>query len=179
MLHFSLPLLTWLAYAAPAYLIGPCLFRLRYARWPVAERFPPRTFYQWMDTLLFCALMGYSAWLAFGPSPSDALPALLGAGLALWLAGCALRLWAVLSLGRHWRIGQDEGDATHHYVANGPYRFIRHPINTALIIVSAGQGLLTGFDTRACLLCAGAIIYALVQNAAEDRRWRRASANRQ
>jgi protein-S-isoprenylcysteine O-methyltransferase Ste14 len=162
----------WLLYAVPAYVLYTLAFRLRYGFSPVAERFPPRTLYQWMDTLLFCVLTGYSAWLVLGPWPqrSDAIS--VPGGVALWVAGVALRWWAIAALGRHWRIGQDESDGRAEFVARGPYRFVRHPINIGLLLVAGGMVLLSGLEVRALILLGYAVVYYLVQGPIEDRRWR-------
>lgn len=169
-----LAVVLWLLYALPAYVLYTLVFRVRYGFSPVAERFPPRTLYQWMDTLLFVVLNGYSAWLVLGrwPERTDAIS--VGGGAALWSAGVILRWWAIAALGPHWRIGQDEGDGRAEFVARGPYRFVRHPINIGLVLVAGGMVLLSGVEARALVLLGYAAVYYLVQGRIEDRRWGRA-----
>jgi protein-S-isoprenylcysteine O-methyltransferase len=61
-------------------------------------------------------------------------------GLAIFSAGVAFRFWAMLVLGRFFTFQvsiQDE----HRVVANGPYRFVRHPGYTGLLAASAGLGI--------------------------------------
>lgn len=171
-----LAIVLWLLYAVPAYVLYTLVFRLRYGFSPVAERFPPRDLYGCMDMLLFATLMGYSAWLVLGPWPTREDAISLLAGGALWVAGVGLRWWAIAALGKHWRIGQDEKDERAAFVATGPYRLLRHPINAALILVAAGMMLLTGPEARAVLLLAVSIVYYAVQGRAEDRRWRKGKA---
>jgi protein-S-isoprenylcysteine O-methyltransferase Ste14 len=67
----------------------------------------------------------------------------LAAGLTLVVAGFALRVWAVRTLGRFfkYRVVVQEG---HEVVASGPYARIRHPSYTGMIICSAGVGLALG-----------------------------------
>ncbi len=110
----SLPAITWLCYAVPAYLLWPLVFRVRYGRSPLAERFPPRDLYSTIDFVLALCLIGYSAWIVFGAIP---LPISTWAGLGVFGVGLALRAWAVLSLGRNWRIGQDTHDTTTVFVS--------------------------------------------------------------
>jgi protein-S-isoprenylcysteine O-methyltransferase Ste14 len=68
---------------------------------------------------------------------------LFGAGIALMLAGIVLRQWAVAMLGDSFTIvvrvreGQDVIDT-------GPYRFVRHPSYTGMLITFAGFGLALG-----------------------------------
>ena len=64
-------------------------------------------------------------------------------GLALMWAGMALRFWAVLVLGRFFRITvtvQDE----HRLIDNGPYRLLRHPAYSGSLITLIGLGLAFG-----------------------------------
>jgi protein-S-isoprenylcysteine O-methyltransferase Ste14 len=171
-LSAMLPIVLWLVYAVPAYVLWTLVFRVRYGFSPVAERFPPRNMYQWMDTLLFVTLLGYSAWLVLGPRPDPARALSVPAGFAVWALGVGLRWWAISTLGKHWRIGQDEKDQRAAFVATGPYRLIRHPINAALILVAGGMLLMNGPEARTLVLLGVSVIYYAVQGRAEDRRWR-------
>jgi protein-S-isoprenylcysteine O-methyltransferase Ste14 len=67
----------------------------------------------------------------------------LAAGLTLVVAGFALRVWAVHTLGRFfkYRVVVQEG---HEVVETGPYARVRHPSYTGMIICSAGVGLMLG-----------------------------------
>jgi protein-S-isoprenylcysteine O-methyltransferase Ste14 len=165
--------LTWLAYAGVFYIGWTVGFRGRYGRWPVAYRVPPRSgreaVYTLADLGLNLSLMGYTAWLVLGPRPE---PVSVVGGVLLVVLGAALRLWTVVVLGSNWRMGQDESDTT-QFVAQGPYRIMNHPINTALVVVAVGQGFLTGFDGRAMFLVAAAGLYLVVQAGAERAFWAR------
>ena len=163
-----LPAITWLTFAITAYVLWPVVHRLRYGRSPIAERFPPRDLYGWIDFALGVCLVAYSVWIVFGPPPR---PVSMTAGVMVWAAGFALRMWTVLTLGPNWRIGQDETDTSVEYVATGPYRFLKHPINAALIVVGLGQMLMTGVDARAVFLVAFAAAYYIAQARAEERFW--------
>ena len=166
-----LPVVLWLIYAVPAYVLYTLVFRARFGFSPVAERFPPRNLYGWMDTLLFTVLLGYSAWLLLGRGPARSDAVSLPAGISLWCAGVGLRWWAIAALGPHWRIGQDAHDQRAEFVLRGPYRFLRHPINAALVLVAAGIVLMSGIEVRVMVLLSYAVLYYLVQGRAEDRRW--------
>jgi protein-S-isoprenylcysteine O-methyltransferase Ste14 len=162
----------WLVYAVPAYLLWPLIFRSRYRFWPFAERFPPRDLYGWVDLFLGLMLVGYSAWVVLRPHAGATTST---AGAAVWGCGFLLRWWAVAALGRNWRIGQDPSDQRAEFVATGPYKLMRHPINAALILVAIGQALMTGLDAGAMGLLTYAVVYFVVQGRAEERRW--ATAN--
>jgi protein-S-isoprenylcysteine O-methyltransferase Ste14 len=64
-------------------------------------------------------------------------------GLALMAAGVAVRQWAIAVLGRYFsptvRLLED-----HRVVAQGPYRFVRHPSYTGMILTLVGLGLAGG-----------------------------------
>lgn len=169
--------MTWLVYAVPAYVVWPVVFRRRYGHAAWVEPLVPRTAYQWTDFGLGLLLSGYTVWLAASWAAGGAAAVVrfdgrVAAGLGVCASGCGLRVWAVWALGPHWRIGQDDSDQKHEFVVRGPYRYYRHPINLALVIVAVGQGVLTGLDARAWALIGGAAVYAAIQNAREDRHWR-------
>ena len=60
------------------------------------------------------------------------LTGLLGDAMAL--AGLAVMLWARVTLGRNWS-GGVVLKADHELVTSGPYRFVRHPIYSGLLLL--------------------------------------------
>jgi protein-S-isoprenylcysteine O-methyltransferase Ste14 len=74
-------------------------------------------------------------------------------GLALLWGGLALRWWAVLELGRFFQVTvvvQDD----HRVVETGPYRVLRHPSYTGLLLIFVGVGFTLGnwLSVAACLV---------------------------
>ena len=70
----------------------------------------------------------------------------LGIGLvadAIAFAGLAVMLWARVVLGRNWSadVALKEG---HELVTSGPYRFVRHPIYTGLLLMALGYAVWRG-----------------------------------
>ena len=67
----------------------------------------------------------------------------LGLGVAVTLAGIALRAWAIVSLGRYFRrsVSIETGQ---RIVRRGPYRLLRHPSYAGLILMFGGFGLAFG-----------------------------------
>ena len=65
------------------------------------------------------------------------------AGVSVLVAGFGLRAWSVRTLGRFfkYRVVVQEG---HQVIESGPYRRIRHPAYTGMVMCSAGLGLTTG-----------------------------------
>ena len=62
-----------------------------------------------------------------------ATPIAFGAAF-LCVAGLAFALWARLTLGRNWS-GVVALKEAHNLVEHGPYRFVRHPIYTGMLIM--------------------------------------------
>jgi protein-S-isoprenylcysteine O-methyltransferase len=65
------------------------------------------------------------------------------AALGLLIAGFALRIWAVVTLGRFFTVDVAVHD-DHVLVASGPYRVMRHPSYTGLLLEFAGLGVALG-----------------------------------
>jgi len=67
----------------------------------------------------------------------------LALGLAVFAAGLALRAWAVHELGRFFKFTVVV-QADHRVVDSGPYRLIRHPSYTGLLMAALGLGISLG-----------------------------------
>jgi protein-S-isoprenylcysteine O-methyltransferase Ste14 len=66
---------------------------------------------------------------------------ILGAiGAVLFACGIALAVWARLHLGRNWGMPMTQR-AEPELVTSGPYRFVRHPIYSGLLIAMLGTAL--------------------------------------
>ena len=78
-------------------------------------------------------------------------------GAVLCGCGLAIAIWARLILGRNWS-GVVTLKENHERVQHGPYRFVRHPIYTGLIVMALGTavnyGRAIGFALLAAL-CGG------------------------
>jgi protein-S-isoprenylcysteine O-methyltransferase Ste14 len=74
---------------------------------------------------------------------APARPALETAGVVLMWLGLATRGWAVAALGASFRTTV-EVDADQAVVSTGPYRWIRHPSYTGLLLIVAGYGVASG-----------------------------------
>jgi protein-S-isoprenylcysteine O-methyltransferase len=67
-------------------------------------------------------------------------PALAWVGIVMIWAGMAFRLWAILTLGAFFRTSVVVQDG-HRLVSSGPYRWLRHPAYTGVIVTMVGLGL--------------------------------------
>ena len=107
-------------------------------------------------------LMLLSLFLLFAPLPwldRRILP--IGAiwgilGLALHAGSFGLAIAARRTLGRNWS-GEITHKADHELIRSGPYRFVRHPIYSAMLGMFAGTALVSG-DVHAFL---GAAVMAV------------------
>jgi protein-S-isoprenylcysteine O-methyltransferase Ste14 len=82
--------------------------------------------------------------LLFGPdAEGSGLETLRGAGLAMTLAGLAFAIWARLTIGRNWS-GTVELKENHELVRRGPYRIVRHPIYSGLLLAMLGTAMAFG-----------------------------------
>jgi len=83
-----------------------------------------------------------------------------GVALVLLWAGIALRQWSFRTLGRYFTFTiETSGDQP--VIATGPYRVLRHPSYTGLLLVLVGIGLLLG-NWLSLLAVAVAVTAALV-----------------
>lgn len=64
-------------------------------------------------------------------------------GIALIWAGMSFRLWAIITLGKFFRITVRMQDS-HQLVTAGPYKILRHPSYTGGLITCLGIGLALG-----------------------------------
>jgi protein-S-isoprenylcysteine O-methyltransferase Ste14 len=62
---------------------------------------------------------------------------------ALALAGLVVMLWARVTLGRNWSAGVVLKE-DHALVTSGPYRFVRHPIYSGLMLLALGWAVWRG-----------------------------------
>ena len=69
-------------------------------------------------------------------------PALAAAGTFLFVAGLAVAVWARLHLGRNWGMPMTAKDEP-ELVTSGPYRLIRHPIYSGILLGLVGTALAT------------------------------------
>jgi protein-S-isoprenylcysteine O-methyltransferase Ste14 len=64
-------------------------------------------------------------------------PWLQGIGLAVFVAGLALAIWARVYLGRNWGMPMSQ-KVDPELVTSGPYRRVRHPIYSGMILAMIG-----------------------------------------
>jgi protein-S-isoprenylcysteine O-methyltransferase Ste14 len=75
-------------------------------------------------------------------NPATANVPLIAVGLILCVLGILLAIWARLHLGRNWSPAPNLKEG-HELVTSGPYRLVRHPIYTGIIMAMLGTALIT------------------------------------
>jgi protein-S-isoprenylcysteine O-methyltransferase Ste14 len=109
-----------------------------------------------LSTSLISALLIKS--FALLPIPIPYIPRQLLA-MVVVLGGLGLRYYAVNTLGRFFTT-QVSIQSQHRLITDGPYRCIRHPAYTGLLITFAGAGVAMG-DFLALLIVTGPVFLAL------------------
>jgi protein-S-isoprenylcysteine O-methyltransferase Ste14 len=103
----------------------------------------------WVSRGLHVLMVNVALVLLFVPVPGLTrryLPAttiLIPLGLTIQVCSVLLAGWARRHLGRNWS-GRVTIKVDHELVRSGPYRFVRHPIYTALLGMYAGTTLVSG-----------------------------------
>jgi protein-S-isoprenylcysteine O-methyltransferase Ste14 len=82
-------------------------------------------------------------------------PAIQAVGLILFASGLALAVWARIYLGRNWGMPMTER-AEPELVTSGPYRFVRHPIYSGLLLALLGTALATNLYWLIAVVIVGA-----------------------
>jgi len=97
-----------------------------------------------------------------------ASPAIGSLGVALTVAGIAFAIWARWHLGENWSatVTLKEG---HELINTGPYRHIRHPIYTGMLLAFVGTALALG-ESRA-LISVGIVLVAFYAKAKKEERF--------
>ncbi len=96
-----------------------------------------------------------------GSSPTNN-PWLQGIGLVLFVSGLALAIWARRYLGRNWGMPMSQ-KVDPELVTTGPYRSIRHPIYSGIILAMIGTTIsVSVFWLVAVVVLGGYFIYSAV-----------------
>jgi protein-S-isoprenylcysteine O-methyltransferase len=92
----------------------------------------------------------------------------LGLGVVMILAGAALRDWAIVTLGRYFRreVTIEPGQ---RIVRRGPYRVLRHPSYTGLLLSLVGLGLAFGSWVGAAVVLLAVLVGMLPRIHVEER----------
>jgi protein-S-isoprenylcysteine O-methyltransferase Ste14 len=89
-------------------------------------------------------------------------PLLEGIGLAIWVLGLALAVWARVYIGRNWGMPMSRKDSP-DLVTSGPYHRIRHPIYAGILLALVGTTVAVSLYWLVAVVLIGAyFIYSAV-----------------
>lgn len=108
-------------------------------------------------SLLFALSVKNFHWFTIGLSAN----AKLNIGFSLLALGLGLRIYAVFCLGTFFTT-QLSIQTTHRLIIKGPYRYIRHPSYTGLILSFTGAGIAMG-DFLSVFILLIPLIYILIK----------------
>jgi protein-S-isoprenylcysteine O-methyltransferase Ste14 len=136
--HWLFPVV-WIGFAAYWFISAKRVKRIKQP-----EPFLARWTHLVLSSLAYA--MTFSDKFGFGPLGWQILPQsslAFFAGAATTLAGLSFAVWARMILGQNWSgsVALKEG---HRLILTGPYRLVRHPIYTGIIIGLAGTALAIG-----------------------------------
>jgi protein-S-isoprenylcysteine O-methyltransferase Ste14 len=89
-----------------------------------------------------------------------------GLGLVLFAAGLGFAIWARVHIGRNWG-GPMTQKIDPELVTSGPYRLVRHPIYSGILLAGAGTALALGWTWLIAVLLAG--VYFVYSATVEER----------
>ncbi|HEY7053200.1 MAG TPA: isoprenylcysteine carboxylmethyltransferase family protein [Mycobacterium sp.] len=78
-----------------------------------------------------------------------------GVGLAAFFAGLALAVWARIYIGRNWGMPMSQ-KIDPELVTSGPYRVVRHPIYSGVILAMIGTAIAISWDWLVVAVLLGA-----------------------
>lgn len=84
-------------------------------------------------------------------------PAIRAAGAFLCAAGVALAIWARVHLGANWS-GRPATKEAHELITSGPYRCVRHPIYSGMLLAMVGTFLVSGLPGLLTLIGFGIVV---------------------
>ncbi|MGK4003230.1 isoprenylcysteine carboxylmethyltransferase family protein [Sorangium sp. So ce1036] len=144
----SLAVVAWALYLLVAFMLRSVVQRRRTGSTGFVGVTDPPLSLRWMGGALFVVafvLSGAAPLLALAgvARPVGALdrPLVAALGALLFAAGLPLTLWSQLAMGASWRIGVDPGART-ALVTAGPFRQVRNPIFTAMVLAVLGIALM-------------------------------------
>jgi protein-S-isoprenylcysteine O-methyltransferase len=130
---------------------------------PVRDRGSLYLIYALISVGYFVAFWGWNR-----PPPPILPQEFVWLGGAVALAGFALRLWSVVTLGKYFtyvvKVSSDQ-----NVVDTGPYRLIRHPSYTGALLAGVGIGLSLGYALAPAVIGLTSLVAYLVRIAVEEK----------
>ena len=134
-------------------------FSMRRARlaWPRGLR---------IRALILVAAIVLARFGAFRGHGVNTDPWLAGLGLAFFAMGLGFAIWARIHIGRNWGTPMMEKSEP-ELVVSGPYRLVRHPIYSGILVAGIGTALALSWWWLSAVVLAG--VYFLYSARVEER----------
>ncbi|MDB5423812.1 MAG: putative protein-S-isoprenylcysteine methyltransferase [Phenylobacterium sp.] len=155
------PLLLTIALAAQEIYAG------RLSRTEARARDKGSLYVVWILTGLGYAA-AFSLWSSRHPPGPKLGPWALWAGAATALAGIALRLWSVRTLGRYFTFVVKVSD-DQPVIDTGPYRRLRHPSYAGALLTAIGMGLSLRYAYAPLIIVAPQLLALVIRMRVEER----------
>ncbi len=128
-------------------LINLLSFAFEFIQWQERRSEAAKTDKGSLVILLTCTALGLGV-LVSAPAavPAAAIrptSVAFAAGMTIYLVGFGVRRWSEMTLGRYFTFTVMTS-ADQPVITSGPYRFVRHPGYTGVLLVVIGSGLVTG-----------------------------------
>jgi protein-S-isoprenylcysteine O-methyltransferase Ste14 len=139
--------------------------------WLVAAFSTKRGHFAWARELRIRAVIAVLAILlirfgAFRDHGLNSDPWRAGVGLSLFALGLAFSIWARIHIGRNWGSPMSRKNDP-ELVASGPYRLVRHPIYSGILIATIGTALALSWAWLIAVALAG--VYFVYSAIVEER----------
>jgi protein-S-isoprenylcysteine O-methyltransferase Ste14 len=89
-----------------------------------------------------------------------------GLGLVLFAVGLGFAIWARVHIGRNWGTPMSQRDDP-ELVSSGPYRLVRHPIYSGVLVAAAGTAVALSWAWLLAVVLAG--VYFVYSATVEER----------
>ena len=98
---------------------------------------------QYFGAILFLLLFRLIPRRYNHPSFIPHTPEIQAVGTVLCAVGIAFAIWARIHIGKNWSSGPSVQE-DHQLVTSGPYRLVRHPIYTGMLLALFGSAFISG-----------------------------------
>lgn len=144
-------------------------FWLRSSRDPTARQQDRGSYYLVVGSVVAGVLVGFGLAAAWrGAAIPWFRPQVTIAGIVLIVLGTALRWWAIIALGSYFTLDVAVR-STQSVVQSGPYRFVRHPSYSGILLILLGVGLALANWASLVALLACALIGLIYRVRVEER----------
>ncbi len=144
---------------------------LRAKKVAAQESLPLRIFAYWLPLAIAVYLLGPGEWFGHTLIRENFVEHTntVGViGLAFGVAGVFIAIWSRYLLGRNWSLSvQKKQD--HELISTGPYKFVRHPFYSGLLLLFTGNAIIVG-DYRA-IIAVAIVFFSFWYKLRKEERW--------